>query len=685
MLISMRSRKRAIERFESDISQALRKPERLTVPDWADKYRRLAASVGAISGRWRTSNVEVARGPMMAATEKGVRTITCMVATQTLKSELLLNIIGRFAHLDPCPIILTQPKDEAVKKFSKERLSKMTGASPVLRDLLGGDRHRGGGDTLTYREFPGGFLALESAGSPTNMAMRAARITLADEIDKYEVTKEGDPISLLEERSATFKHTRLHVRCCSPTWEETSRIYKSYMEGDQREAFVVCPHCNHEQVLSFFKTARGGAYVDWSKSEDGVHFPMTAALYCEECGAEWSEMQRLRAVTTKHAIRWQQTREFTCCDEVQEPLKNRKWDWDEEQQAGYALCKHCEKRAVSNSHASFRASKLLSPFTTVVELAVKWLEQMDDPETKQTFYNTQLGLPYSAQVLRKVEPHALASRREQYLATVPLGVLMLTAGIDVQAGSEVNTGRIEIEVVGWGIDEESWSIDHMMFHGDPAKPDVWGELDGYLRKGFDYEGGQQMFIRGACIDSGGHNTEEVYKFARARIGRNIWAIKGIADRSGQWAPVWPIPKQEPGRTRVTGYKPVMIGVNSAKEAVRQRLLIEDVGSGFCHFPVDRPENWFEQLTSESLMVEKKGGFNVRRWHLPRGRANEALDCRVYAYAALCGLYATRKLNLVKVARAVEAAPQVTQEPRPLADVVRPAREAPQPRRSAFVG
>lgn len=195
---------------------ALRPPPNISLPEWADKHRRLSSKAGAIGGAWRTSRVEVARGPMLAVKEPGVRTITAMVATQTLKTELLLNTLGYFAHNDPCPILLTQPKEGTVKAFSKERLVPMVKATPVLRKILGGGRARGGEDTNQYKSFPGGFLALESAGSPTNLAMRAIRVTLLDEIDKYETTKEGDPVFLAEERTATFTTNSLHIRTCSP-------------------------------------------------------------------------------------------------------------------------------------------------------------------------------------------------------------------------------------------------------------------------------------------------------------------------------------------------------------------------------------------------------------------------------------------------------------------------------------
>src|SRR5690606_639559 len=117
-----------------------------------------------------------------------------------------------------------------------------------------------------------------------------------------------------------------------------------------------------------------------------------------------------------------------------------------------------------------------------------------------------------------------------------------------------------------------------------------------------HEHGFEMHIQAVCIDSGGGYTQDVYAYARKRIGRNIWAIKGAADRGGQWSPLWPPLAQEIRKRRYrVGYKPIMLGVNAGKEAIRQRLLIEEPGPGYCHFPHDRPEAWFDQLTSESLM------------------------------------------------------------------------------------
>jgi phage terminase large subunit GpA-like protein len=627
-----------------EMKLGLRPKPRLTVDEWADEHRRLSSQVSAIAGKWKTSRVEVARGAMRAVTEPGVETITIMCCTQLMKTSVIENTIGYHAHLNPCPMLLTQPKADAIRTFAKEKLAPMVRATPVLQDLLQ-DRARGGQDTINYKQFPGGFLALESAGSPTNLAMRAIRITLADEIDKYEMTKEGDPIILLEERTASFGRRALHIRTCSPTWEETSRIYKSYQQSDMRKPYVACPHCDQELFLDFFR------HVQWPKGEDGEHFIHQAAIVCEFCGVAWTEAERQQLITTAGAVKWYQTKPFLCCGERQDPETQKLWEWDDTQFAGYAICKSCGQRAIPNHHAGFHANKLYSPFDTIVKLAEKWITSKDDPETKQTFYNTQLGLPFSIQASKSIAPHVLMQRLEDYPATVPAGAGVLTAGIDVQSGGSVNEGRIECEVVAWGKGEESWSIEHKVFTGDPAQPLVWAELDEYLLSGFEYERGGRLAIRAACIDSGGHNTQDVYNFARARVQRNVWAIKGANDR-GQWSPVWPAPNKKPERFR-TGWRPIIIGVNAGKEAIRNHLRVEKPGAGFAHFPTGRTEEYFGQLTSEQLIVEKKDGFAVRKWTLKKGTANEALDCRVYAYAALQGLLIVRKFNIDRALELLE--------------------------------
>lgn len=580
---------------------------------------------------------------MLAVTEPGVHKISVMVCTQLMKTALLENTFGYFAHLDPSPILIVQPKEDAAEQFSKERVTPLIRATPALRGIFGAGKTRNADETLLYKAFPGGFAALAGAGSPDNLARRPIRVAMCDEVDKYPITKEGNPLDLVDERMATFANW-LSIRACSPTISDESLIEASYNEGDQRQASVECPHCQHRQFLDFFK------HVHWEKDEEsGDHRPATAAIHCEACGAEWSEGQRLMSLRT---VRWHQTRSFTCCGKRHVPLEDyeRVWReppegdnapapvdviwywWVSDRHAVYrALCSDCGRWAVDNEHASFTASKLFSPWPKDAppKIAAKWIAAKDDPDKRVTFDNTQLGRPHKRQAAKDVAAESLARRAESWPADVPDGVGVVTAGIDTQ------DDRVEIELVGWGHGEESWSLKHEVIEGDPATDELWERVDQALLRPLKRADGREFTVAAACVDSGGHHTQQVYKFARARLGRNVWAIKGQSARNGERTPVWPTTR--PSAAHRSKFKPVIVGVNSAKDSVRWRLGIEEPGPGYMHFKADRDLGWYIQLVAERLITKVTAGRRYTVWDLPKGKANEALDCRIYAYAALAGL------------------------------------------------
>lgn len=379
-----------------------------------------------------------------------------------------------------------------------------------------------------------------------------------------------------------------------------------------------------------------------------AHHTQTARFYCEACGAGWSEADRLSALQT---ARWHQTKPFECCGARHVPLDDygnawrahdgeqavtTVWDWWHDAQSNrYAVyrarCPTCGKWGVDNAHAGFQASKLFSPWTRdrLPAIAAKWIGAQGDEEKLQAWWNTQMGLPYRAHTGRRVRAEVLAARGEVWAAAVPDGVAVIVVGIDVQ------DYRVECETVGYGRNEESWSIDYHVIDGEFSDAVTQAQIDAYLTRRWVCADGRPFVVKAACIDSGGHHTQAVYEFCKARIGRRIWAIKGEAARGGERNPVWPS-KRPSLRTKKT-YRPVILGVNAAKDTVRQRLLQDEPGPGYMHFPADRDIGYYAQLTSERLVMKESGGKRYRVWELPPGRANEALDCRVYAYGALCGL------------------------------------------------
>src|SRR5262249_48821829 len=131
----------------------------------------------------------------------------------------------------------------------------------------------------------------------------------------------------------------------------------------------------------------------------------------------------------------------------------------------------------------------------------------NDPEKLQVFTNTVLGEPWidAAEV---PDPERLYERREAYeIGKVPEGGLLLTAGVDVQVR------RLEVEIVAWGRNKESWSVDYRVFEGETNQPAVWAKVAELLDEDFPTAYGQPMRIRRLAVDSG-FNTTAVYDFVR---------------------------------------------------------------------------------------------------------------------------------------------------------------------------
>lgn len=602
--------------------------------EWADSNRVLSPEASAEHGRWSTSRVEVARGPMMAFSDTTVRTITVMGPTQMMKTEFIVNAVGLVIDGGLGPVLLIEPTITMAEAWSTDRLDTMLRDTPSLAGKVAPARSRDAYNKRLYKRFPGGHITMAGANSPASLAMRSIKFVFEDEVDKYPVSAggpdgEGDPITLAEERASTF-HDGKCVRVCSPTVKGASRIEASYAESDQRRFFTPCPHCGHLQVLTW-------DHVKWDAGR-----PSTAAIWCAACGARWSERERLAALQWSV---WRQTAPFTCCDEEQDPRRNaygddkaeppvaaigegRAWAWDDAAGVGRSLCRHCGRPSAFGGHAGFHAWKAHSPWERdgLGYLAAKWEAVQAHPALKRTFVNTQLAASFEDEGAT-VDAAALTGRGEAWDgadgAAVPAGVLVLTAGVDV------HPDRLEAELVGWGMDEESWSLEAPVFWGDPNGRAVWDDLDAWLRAPRTAPGGFGLVIQATAIDSGGWNTQRVYDFCARRATRRVWAVKGVG---GEGKPIW-----RRSKTRARGATLFTVGVDDAKQAIYDALRVEAPGPSYCHFPAGRPEDWYAQLAAETRVTTFRNGFPVRVWMKKAGARNEALDCRVYAYAALKSL------------------------------------------------
>ena len=166
-------------------SRGLKPLPKTSVSVWADAYRQLSAGISAEPGKWRTDRAPYQREIMDAFTQSGIPRVGVMSSSQIGKSDIMNNVIGRFAHLDPCAIMMVQPTIDMAEDFSKSRIAPMLRDTKVLTNLFFDVKTRDSNNTILSKIFPGGRLIMCGANSPAGLASRPVRVLLCDEVDRF--------------------------------------------------------------------------------------------------------------------------------------------------------------------------------------------------------------------------------------------------------------------------------------------------------------------------------------------------------------------------------------------------------------------------------------------------------------------------------------------------------------------
>ena len=562
----------------------LEPPPALTLSQWADKYRYLSQEFASEPGRWHTDRAPYQRELMDAVTDIHVKKVVVMFAAQMGKTQsVILNAIGYHMHYDPCPILFMEPTVDVSEKVSKNFVSPMIRDTPVLA-AVASQKSRDKNNTILEKQFPGGHLTMIGANSPAGLATLPMRCLFADEIDRYPVSAgmEGDPLSLAEKRLTAFWNSKIVVTS-TPTIRGMSKIETEYENSTKEVWSVPCPKCGKYQALTWSKIV-----FDKEAFREGTNTEVR--MECEYCKAEISE-----------------------------------YEW----RTGFSIGKYIAEFPRRKVRGFF-VNALSSPFLSWGNIVEEFLKAREENkagnrEPLKTWTNTRMAQTWDEAGVQ-LDEQELMGRAENYGAEIPDGVIALTCGVDTQ------DNRFEYEIVGWGIGKESWGIEKGEIYGDLKLPDVWRRLDETLLRAFTKRDGTSLTITAVCIDSGGHYSNEVYRFCLTRWERNVWAIKG--SNQGMDVPFISNPTRS-NRVKVPLFT---LGVDTGKVLIYDRLKLETPGPGYCHFPEGRgyDENYFKGLTAEKKIVTYKKGRAVTAWVLKSSsfRRNEPLDIRNYAMAAM---------------------------------------------------
>lgn len=572
--------------FSRTFFKALLPPEKLLVSEWADKYRVLSSKASAEPGKWLTSRTPYLKAIMdELSPESPIQEIVVMKGSQVGFTECGNNWLGYIIDHCPAPTLVVWPTIEMVKKNSKIRIDPLIESNPRLKEKITVKKTKDSDNTIAHKGFPGGYLALTGSNSASGLKSLPCRFLFLDEVDEYpgDVGGQGDPINLAKQRAKTFSRRKIFMGS-TPTTEFGSRINIAFQESDRRYFHIPCPECGHYQKLEF-KNLR------WDKGN-----PETVLYYCNSCGVGFPEHKKSSF------------------------LSQGKWIAE-------------NPGAKRGLIAGFHLSSLYSPlgWYSWTEAAEEWeaAQKDNNEELTKAFLNGVLGETWKEKG-DVPDWEIIYQRRENYkIGTVPDGVVFLTCGVDVQRD------RLELEVVGWGRNKESWSIDYRVLLGNTAEEEVWNKLTEVLSETFKSEKGE-FGISLTCIDSG-FNTQQVYNYCRRFSPNRVRAIKGQDGMRTALGHPKSVDVNFRGQVYRNSLKLWSIGVSVIKSEIygwlKQGPGIEGAVNphGYCHFP-EHPSEFFKQLTAEQLNMKLVKGFRRYEWEKTRTR-NEALDCRVYNRAA----------------------------------------------------
>lgn len=572
------------------LRRGLQIPLEISVSQWADRSRRLDPLTSAEPGPWDTSRTPYLKEIMDSFADPAIEDITIMASTQVGKTEALLNMLGYAIDEDPGPALWVTARIEDIKTIALDRIKPMIDLSPTLRahkTVYSDDMSKSG------IKLENMILYMAGSNSPAGLSSRPIRDLFMDELDKYPhfSGKEADPVSLATERTRTFWNRKI-VKASTPTTKD-GLINREFQKTDRRRFYVPCPHCGVYQVLTF-------SHITWGQERDAekIKADRLAIYECEHCKGKIDDVQKNRI------------------------LLSGVWVPD-----GCSIDKdgNIEGDIPKTTRRGYWINCLYSPWLTWSDIAAKFLESKDDVAKLMNFINSWLAEIWEEKTEETKEDQLRVMVQQYPEGFVSDGVIVLTAGVDVQKHHFVFTIR------GWGYDEESWLI-------RAGLAESWNQLEAILFKTqFTRKTGAPLRIRLACFDTG-YRTDEVYDFVRARrdVAR---AVKGVDQLSAVPYTLTKIDRNpKTGASIPGGVSLYRLDTSVYKDKV-SRLISSD--PNIWHLYSTPSDDYFKHMTAEHKIIirDKKSGKTWQEWRLKSDALkNDFWDSEIYSAAAADMLY-----------------------------------------------
>lgn len=574
---------------------AWRLPRRLTVTEWAEKFRVLDPVTCAEPGPFRCSRTPYLRGIMDAFSDPEVSEITFKKCTQVGGSEAEYNMIGYVIAEDPAPTLLVLPNQDLAKRVSNERIKPMIEATPVLKAQK--PRYMDEFNTLEYR-MARMNLIFGYSGSATSLGSTPVKFIFMDETNKFTryAGREASPQKLAAERKKTFWDAKV-VKTSTPT-DQFGYITVEYELTDKCLYHVPCPHCHQYQPM-------WRAQIHWPEGEgaDRIRNEKLAYYVCRECGGE---------ILDRH-----------------KPQMLLAGLWVPE---GCGVVDgHVEGEPRVRGHRGFWLNACYSPWLTFSDYAAEVLDSEGDPAKEMNLVNSWDGAEWVETISEQKADVVRINLVSGYQrGEVPKGVQLITAGVDVQ----ISYGYVVIR--GWGYGEESWLIDAGTVPLPKFDVEGWPALEEALfQQPYRNAHGDVVTVSAVFIDSG-YRTDEVYSWCRKR-NEICKPTKGRDRSSGHHLQMTSIDKHPvTGKALPAGAGIMLFLIDTDYYKTKlYRLMTTEPGQGKWHLFEGVTSDYLEQITSERKVIDRDAkGKQSERWEVKeRGLQNHYLDAEVLNLAA----------------------------------------------------
>ena len=167
---------------------APRKP--ITVSQWADLHRRLsskAAPSPALAHRPQPHCASHGRHERLLQRTTWCSSFLCSLA----KREVAINILGYTMEHHPGPVMVCLPGEVSLSKWVAQKLNPMIDETPSCASCSPAPPAATGPTAGEFKDFAGGQLYIEHAGSPQRLKSTTVRTLLVDELDEFAASLHG--------------------------------------------------------------------------------------------------------------------------------------------------------------------------------------------------------------------------------------------------------------------------------------------------------------------------------------------------------------------------------------------------------------------------------------------------------------------------------------------------------------